>query len=482
VGQVVKIRGVVIGDFQGGDADNKRTLSGFFVQEVDSWIDSDPLTSEGIFVFQGSTSLPDVDLGDEVEVVGVVDEYFGETQLKTISSLTLLSKGNTLPQAAQVVLPAFGITTSQNGDIQPDLEQFEGMLVVFPQTLTVTEQFQLDRFNEIKLVQGQRPFSFTQSNSPNVTGYSSFLETVGARTVTYDDGLNLQNQNIDFLDGFGPTYNTANAIRMGDTITNLKGVLSYQWAGNSASGSTWRVRSVQDGSNAFIKTNLRSSSSPSVGGSHRIVSMNVLNYFTTLAVSGATTFVGQSPRGANTQAELDRQTAKLVTAILGLNADILGLVEIENDFREGVASNAVAYLVNQLNNAIGSARYDWVRPGVTSVGTDAIACAFIFNKETVRLEGPSSILDSSAFVNDISSTSPRNRPAVAQSFSSITSTCDAASSCITIAVNHFKSKGSACDSPDLNDGAGNCKSLCHAMKFCNHAETFDPLIHCLSYL
>jgi uncharacterized protein len=457
VGQTVKIRGIVIGDFQGGDADNKRTLSGFFVQEVDSMVDSDPLTSEGIFVFQGSSSTTAVGLGDEVEVTGVVDEYFGETQLKTISSMTILSSGNALPSAAQVVLPTTGKTISQDGKIQPDLEQYEGMLVVFPQLLTVTEQFQLDRFNEIKLIQGQRPFSFTQTNSPNVTGYSSFLDKVGARTITYDDGLSLQNQNIDILDGFGPTYNTANAIRMGDTITNLKGVLSYMWAGNSASGSTWRVRSVQDGSNSFIKTNLRSSSSPSVGGTHKIVSMNVLNYFTTLAVTGATTFVGQSPRGANTQTEFDRQTTKLVTSILSLNADILGLVEIENDFREGVSSNAVAYLVNQLNIAIGSTRYDWVRPGVASVGTDAISCAFIFNKETIRLEGSARILDSATFVNDVSSSSPRNRPAVAQSFSSVTSTCDVTSSCVTLAVNHFKSKGSACDSPDLNDGAGNCK-------------------------
>jgi uncharacterized protein len=455
VGQTVKIRGIVVGDFQGGDADSKRTLSGFFVQERDSMVDFDPLTSEGIFVFQGSMIA--VDLGDDVEVTGVVDEYFGETQLKTVSSITVLSSGNDLPSAAKIVLPTPGITASQGGKVQPDLEQFEGMLVTFPQLLTVTEQFQLDRFNEIKLVEGQRPFSFTQTSLPNVTGYSSFLDKVGARTITYDDGLSLQNQNIDVLDGFGPIYNTANAIRMGDTITNLNDVLSYQWAGNSASGSTWRVRSVKDGSNLFIKANLRSSMSPSVGGSHKIVSMNVLNYFTTLAVTGALTFVGQSPRGANTHAELDRQTAKLVTSILSLNADILGLVEIENDFREGVSSNAVAYLVNQLNTAMGSTTYDWVRPGVASVGTDAISCAFIFNKETIQLEGPARILDSAVFVNDLSSPSPRNRPAIAQSFVSTKSTCDVTSSCITIAVNHFKSKGSACDAPGLNDGAGNCK-------------------------
>ena len=448
-----------MGDFQAGDADTKRNLSGFYVQEADSTADTDPLTSEGIFVFQGSSSTTPVNVGDEVEVTGVVNEYFGETQLSSISSISVVSSGNALPTAAQITLPAAGTTASQDADRQPDLEQYEGMLVSFPQTLTVTEQFQLDRFNEIKLVQGQRPYSFTQTNSPSTSGYSSFLDGVGARTITYDDGLSSQNQNIGFLDGFGPTYNTSNAIRMGDTITNLSGVLSYQWAGNAASGATWRVRSIQDGSNTFVRANLRSSTPPLVGGgSHKIVSMNVLNYFTTLAVTGATTYVGQSPRGANSQTELDRQTTKLVSAILSLNADILGLVEIENDFRAGVSSNAVAYLVTQLNTAVGSERYDWVRPGTPSVGSDAISCAFIFNKQTIRLEGSARVLDSGVFVNDIDSSTPRNRPAFAQSFSSISNTCSVSSSCITLAVNHFKSKGSACNSADLNDGSGNCKA------------------------
>ena len=166
---------------------------------------------------------------------------------------------------------------------------------------------------------------------------------------------------------------------------------------------------------------------------------------------------GQEPRGANTQAELDRQTAKLVTSLLGLGADIYGIVEIENDFRVGQAGNAVAYLVNALNTAVGSNRYNWVNPGRSSVGTDAISNAFIYNQQTVRLEGGARILDSASFVNEPGGTSPRNRPAVAQSFSAISNACDVQSTCITLAVNHFKSKGSACTNPDAGDGSGNCE-------------------------
>ena len=458
VNSIVTIQGIVVGDFQSTDADTKRNLQGFFVQQKDSTVDANPLTSEGIFVFQGSASLPDVNLGDEVVVVGTVTENFGETQLTTIQSVTVVSSGNVLPTAAVITLPSSSTTLSQESDVQPDLERYEGMRVAFTQTLTVTEQFQLDRFNEIKLVQGPRPFTFTQTTTPSVAGYSSFLQEVGARTITYDDGLNLQNQNIGVLDGFGPTYSTTNAVRMGDTITGLTGVLSYQWAGNSASLATWRVRSVQDGSNTFVKANERMPTPPPVGGTLKFVSTNVLNFFTTLDASGATTLTGLAPRGANSQAELDRQTSKLVTSILSLNADVLGLVEIQNDFREGQAGNAVAYLVENLNTAVGSPRYNWVRPGLASVGGDAISNAFIYNQQTVKLEGNARILDSALFVNG-GDTSPRNRPAVAQSFSAISNTCDVRSTCITLAVNHFKSKGSACDSPAILDGSGNCKAL-----------------------
>jgi uncharacterized protein len=214
---------------------------------------------------------------------------------------------------------------------------------------------------------------------------------------------------------------------------------------------------VQDGSNVFSKVNPRPLTPPPVGGTLKFVSTNVLNFFTTLQVSGAVMATGLAPRGANTQAELDRQTAKLVTSLLGLGADIYGIVEIENDFRAGQAGNAVEYLVNALNTAVGSNRYNWVRPGLASVGSDAISNAFIYNQESVRLEGGARILDTALFVNDLGGTSPRNRPAVAQSFSAISNACDVRSTCITLAVNHFKSKGSACNIPDAGDGSGNCK-------------------------
>lgn len=176
LGQIVTVEAIVVGDFQNGDADNKRNLSGFFLQEEDADADTDATSSEGIFVFDSSFGT-DVKIGDKVRVTGTVSEYFGATQLTSVSAVTVVSENNTLPTAAVVSLPTAGVSRAQNGLYQADLEAFEGMLVTFDDTLTITEQFQLDRFNEIRLfategfeqtgpdgttITGERPFQFTQ--------------------------------------------------------------------------------------------------------------------------------------------------------------------------------------------------------------------------------------------------------------------------------------------------------------------------------
>ena len=51
-------------------------------------------------------------------------------------------------------------------------------------------------------------------------------------------------------------------------------------------------------------------------------------------------------RGANSPAELVRQTDKIVAALAEMDADIVGLMEIEND---ASPNSAVEELVNALN-------------------------------------------------------------------------------------------------------------------------------------
>jgi predicted extracellular nuclease len=83
-GQTVTTRGIVTGDFQENDANIRRNLGGFYVQ--DGAPDGDPHTSDGIFVFDGNEPAVDVNTGDIVVVTGTVTEYFGETQIAGQSS------------------------------------------------------------------------------------------------------------------------------------------------------------------------------------------------------------------------------------------------------------------------------------------------------------------------------------------------------------------------------------------------------------
>ncbi len=74
-----------------------------------------------------------------------------------------------------------------------------------------------------------------------------------------------------------------NTLRGGDTATGIVGVLTYTWAGNSASGNAYRIRPINalDGYVNFEPTNPRPTSLPNVGGTVKVVGMNLLNFFNT---------------------------------------------------------------------------------------------------------------------------------------------------------------------------------------------------------
>jgi hypothetical protein len=176
-----------------------------------------------------------------------------------------------------------------------------------------------------------------------------------------------------------------------------------------------------------------------------VASFNVLNYFNGDGAGGGF----PNSRGANTPSEFTRQRDKTITAILAMDADVIGLMEIENDGYG--AGSAIADLVDGLNAAAGAGTYAYIDPGVPVIGTDEIAVGFIYQPATVTPVGAAAILDSSVdpLFND-----SKNRPALAQTFQE-----NATGGRFTAVVNHFKSKGSACDDifdPDLNDGQGNC--------------------------
>ena len=436
-GEAVTIDGVVTGDFQERDADTSRNLGGFYVQGIP---DDDFATSDGVFVFDGDDPAVDVNVGDAVRVRGTVVEHFGETQVSA-SRVEVRGTGSILP--APVSLPAAATVSNSDGQLLADLERYEGTLVRFPQTLTVAALRELERMGEVLLAEGGRPFQFTNRNAPDASGYQDYRAALAARRILLDDGLRVEGASpVRYLRA-GET--SGYSIRVGDQISNLTGVIRY--SRGSGPNGTEAYRLLPTVEPQFIAANPRPGA-PQVAGALRVASFNVLNFFSGID-SGQPTCgpAGNANcRGADSSDELTRQLQKIVTALELLDADVVGLVELENNARESLRR-----LTDALNERVGAGSYAFLDTG--TIGDDAIKVGFIYKPATVGLAGTPAILDASV---DARFNDARNRPVLAQTFVQASN-----GGRVTIAVNHLKSKGSNCEAegdPNRGDGQGNCSA------------------------
>ncbi len=429
--------------------------NGFYLQEEDTDADADAATSEGIFVFTGDT--PGVTVTDVVYVTGTVDEFFDFTQL-TDATVTQIGTA-ALPTAADLTLP----------DSIASLENFEGMQVSLASDdanapLTIIETFNFDRFGEIVVSEG------TQIQPTQIYDAQTELAEIQALTaanavnrLTIDDGNSSQNP-----DSFAYIANTTagdngdGILSAGDTFTEdgptlrlgaeldapVNGVLSYSF------GEYKIIPTETLSIDPTTNEGAREDTPPDVGGDLKVVSFNALNYFTSLDDPALTTaekvaLYGYDPRGAATPEDLARQTEKLVNALIALDGDIVGLQEIENNGFD--SDSAISTLVDALNAELGDTVYGFVDPtgGIGGqLGTDAITTGFIYKLDSVDVTG------SDYLVFDDGG-QQRNRPAVAATFE------DQDGEAVTIAVNHFKSKGGTGtgEDADMGDGQGNFNAV-----------------------
>ncbi len=429
VGSTVIVEGIVVGDFQDGVSGTNGDFNGFYMQEEDLDADSDPLTSEGVFVFDGSSPAVNVAIGDLVRVEGSVSEFNDLTEITSFSGVTVVSSGNPLPTITNLSLPVTNVD---------DFEAYEGMYVNFPQALVISEYFNYDRFGELVLT-SERHLTPTAEFEPGSPEEMQAVQDFLLDRITLDDGRSYPEP--------GPGHSSRTAwnsrwitfFRGGDTLTNVTGVMDYSFG-------LYRIQPTQGAE--YSSENPRTEMPEDVGGSLKVASFNVLNYFTTLD-DGVNDICGpagdQECRGADDANELERQRAKIVAALSMINADVVGLMEIENN----PGDVPTADLVSGLNDMLGAGTYDYIATG--AVGTDAIRTAFIYKPASVTPVGGYAILDSSV---DSRFDDTKNRPALAQTFQDNTT-----GGIFTVTVNHLKSKGSACDDvgdPDTGDGSGNC--------------------------
>lgn len=411
-GQTVRVEGVVTGDFQRGDQ-----LGGFYFQ--DPTPDADPRTSDGLFAFAG-TSVRDVSVGDRVLVTGRAVEFNGLTELSPATAVDVCGTGTVAPRAYDLPRPE-GVT----------FEPVENVLVSFAEPLTATEHFQLGRFGEVTVSAGGRLFQPTDR-----PGQSQPLND--RRRLLLDDGSNVQNP------GTVP-FTSPSVVRLGDTATGVTGVLTYAFG-------LYRLEPTQPV--AFARTNPRPAApgpidSAGMRADVKVASFNTLNWFTTLG-----------SRGANTAAEQERQIAKLVAALQGLDADVVGLMEVENN-----GDTAIGALVDRLNAAVGAGTYTWVRHPFP--GTDAIHVTMIYKPAVVRPSGPPGASTDPVF----------DRPPLAQKFLPV-----GGGRPVTVVVNHFKSKSCGdASGPDADQGDGqgcwNAKRIRQAQALAGFiADLPNPLV------
>lgn len=435
----VTTQGVVVGDFEGTSS-----ASGFYLQYLTG--DGDPATSDGIFVFTGSNNF--VSVGQVVRVTGFARERFNQTTLNGSNSNTS-------------AVPAANIINCGSGSVAPtDVlmpfvdanapERYEGMLVRFPQSLVIAEYFNYDRFGELVLalpLDGEtRPFTGTSIDEPGAPANARTLAN-SLRRITLDDANSVQNPVI-LRHPNGNPFSLLNSFRGSDTVTNTIGVLGFDF-------SLYRI--FPTAAADYASVNPRPASPEPVGGNLRVAAMNMLNFFITADYPtgdpldndcGPLNSVECRGWDSNQASEFTRQRDKLLAALVGLNADIIGLNELENSTGVDPLGNPNG-IVEGLNALLGPGTYAYINTG--TIGTDAIKVGMIYKPAKVSPVGAYQILDST---DDARFIDTKSRPALAQTFEDLSN-----GQRFTVVVNHFKSKGSDCvdiGDPDNGDGQGNC--------------------------
>ncbi len=434
-GQTVTTRGVVTAAYPTGG------YNGFFIQTPGTGGVLDPAThraSDAVFVY-GSAATAKVKIGEHVEVTGTAGEFSGQTQITTdAASVTVLTEQAEGVAPAQVLWPK----------TDEERERFEGMLLAPQGDFTVTNSYSTNQYAEVGLAAGTTPLRTpTDVARPDSPEYVAAVADNNARAVILDDGasinfLNKANQGIPL-----PYLSLTEPVRVGAPVT-FTGPVILDYRNNAWKFQPTTQLTVDNAETVQPATfaNTRTAAPAAVGGTVKISSFNVLNYFTTTAESvgctstykdregnpvTADTCPAPGPRGAADAANLKRQQDKIVAAVNGLGADVVSLEEIENSAKFGKDRDAaLSTLVAALNAAAGSEQWSFVpSPAALPATEDVIRTAFIYKKAVVAPVGDSVILDDAAFRNA--------RQPLAQAFAPVGSP-DAK---ILAIVNHFKSKG-----------------------------------------
>lgn len=308
-GQSVVTRGIV----------TARKSNGFFLQAPAPG-DSDPSTSDGVFVFTSSAPPAAAAVGNDVCVAATVQEFSPSTDLNSrpvteLSSspvVTLMSPGNALPPVVTITSADTLVNTLDN------LEKYEGMRVEIPSlTAVAPTQGSVNEANATSSSNGvfygvitgvDRPF-----REPGVQLPDPLPSGAPCCVPRFDT-----NPERIRVDSDGQTGGTSLDVTTGATVTGLIGVLDYAFR-------TYTIL-PDPGSNPVVSGNISAAPVPDAAPNETTVGgLNVERFFDTVNDPGVSDV-------ALTPAAFSNRLQKLSLLIRNVmkSPDILGLVEMEN--------------------------------------------------------------------------------------------------------------------------------------------------------
>ncbi len=419
---------------------------GFFMQQTERADNS--LASTGIFVAMKNIPLG-LQPGMSVCVTARVEEDYGMTQLLPTADIQLLGM-------TESVAPTALLIASSDTHFRVTLERYEGMLIKLDgvSDMRVSKPFAYDhrsyRYSMILSHQQVNIHPNSRSFPGSILASQHALENKRRRLYLQSDDRAKPGE-IPYYPNFAKPQKrvvstvTDDYIRVNDRVVGVEGVVSFSYGefrlivGNKLTASN------------FVHLSDRRERPDLKRGGLRIASFNLLNYFNSNFGGGANPLGRWSftkRRGAKTKAEFVLQEAKLSATIVALDADFIGLMEVENN---GYGQHsAIQRLVSLVNSKItdASKRYRVVVPDSQDLhegrylGSGAISVAALYRPSKLTLNRTRVI---SLPVQRSATGNAYHRQALTPTFTLLAAGLRGNKlPPLTISVNHFKSKGSPC--------------------------------------
>lgn len=380
LGREVVVEGSITADFR----------AGLGVMSLEGDADGDPATSDALFLVGAPDALQ---MDDRVRVRGTVIER----DTGRGGSITALEVAE-VRQLPAAPLPAAQVLQSLPRS-DAEWEALEAMRVSMSPQLTLVASHNAARFGEWQVALEGPAWTPTEIALPGQAA-NRLAAANDARMLLLDDG--------DARENSGGVM-SRDIPRTGSVLPGVSGIVDERLG---------RYR-LQLAAVPVVAAASRPAAPPRMG-EVRIAAMNLENLFNGDGRGGGF----PTARGAKTQAAYLQQRAKLVMALAALDADVVALMELEND--EAGAASSEAQLIDALNAVQGG---DWrAVPMPANASTDAIRVGIIYRASKVRAVGVAATLDIGPF-RDMS------RPPLLQGFRV------GDGPLFHVVANHFKSKG-----------------------------------------